>query len=86
MTDLPIEQLLPRAKYSIYKLVSMAAARAVELSEGKRCLAENINTEKFTTMALQEILQGKIEIKEAKTSKSATNEPAEEPKEEKIEA
>ena len=63
MTEIPMEELLPRAGYSIYKLVSMASKRALELSDGKRCLAENINTEKFTTMALQEIAQGKVEIK-----------------------
>lgn len=63
MSDIPIEELLPRANYSIYKLVSMASKRALELSDGKRCLAENIDTEKFTTMALHEIAQGKIEIK-----------------------
>ncbi|HQP10384.1 MAG TPA: DNA-directed RNA polymerase subunit omega [Candidatus Omnitrophota bacterium] len=85
MSDLPIEQLLPRAKYSIYKLVSMASARALELSEGRRCLAENINTEKFTTMALQEILQGKVELKDS-TEKGAAKEKEEEPKEEKLAA
>ncbi len=63
MPDLPIEELLPRANYSIYQLVSMASKRALELSDGKRCLAENLDTEKFTTMALHEIAQGKIEVK-----------------------
>jgi DNA-directed RNA polymerase omega subunit len=80
MSDVPIERLLPRANNSIYKLVSMAAARALELSDGKRCLAENIDTEKFTTMALQEILQGKIEIKDAKASKAEASQAAEEVK------
>ena len=64
MTDFPIEELLPKANYSIYKLVSMAAARALELSDGKRCLAENVSSEKFTTMAFEEIIQGKIGLKE----------------------
>jgi len=62
MADLPIEELLPKANHSIYTLVSMAATRALELSEGRRCLAENSTSEKFTTMALEEIAQGKIEI------------------------
>ena len=65
MADLPIEELLPKAGYSMYKLVSMAAKRALELSDGRRCLAENSTTEKFTTMALEEIFQGKIEVKGA---------------------
>jgi len=64
MADLPIEKLLPRANYSIYTLVSMAATRALELSDGKRCLVENPSSEKLTTMALEEIAMGKIETKE----------------------
>ena len=61
MADLPIEDLLPRANYSVYKLVSLASARALELSEGRRCLIENPSSEKLTTRALEEIAQGKIE-------------------------
>ena len=64
MTDLSIENLLPRANYSVYKLVSMASARALELSDGKRCLVENPSSDKLTTRALEEIAQGKIESKE----------------------
>ena len=82
MADLPIEELLPRANHSIYKLVSMASARALELSDGKRCLAENINTEKFTTMALEEIAQGKIEMKGAANGKLPKEEAQKEPPEE----
>ena len=82
MVDLPIEELLPRANYSIYKLVSMASIRALELSDGSRCLAENINTEKFTTMALEEIAQGKIELKEATDGKVLKEEAQDEPQEE----
>jgi DNA-directed RNA polymerase omega subunit len=69
MADLSIEELLPRANYSIYKLVRMAATRALELSDGRRCLAENSTTEKFTTMALEEIAQGKVHMKGADASK-----------------
>ena len=64
MSDIPIEDLLPRANYSMYTLVTMAAARALELSDGKRCLIDNPSSEKLTTIALEEILQGKIESKE----------------------
>ena len=63
MADLPIEELLPKANHSVYKLVSMASARALELSDGKRCLAENLSSEKLTTMALEEIAQGKVTLK-----------------------
>ena len=71
MADLPIEDLLPRANYSMYSLVSMAAARALELSDGKRCLIENPSSEKLTTRALEEIAQGKIETKEAADIRTA---------------
>lgn len=64
MADLPIENLLPKANHSVYSLVSMAATRALELSDGRRCLAENVSSEKITTMALEEIAQGKIVLKE----------------------
>jgi len=55
----------------MYALVSMAAARALELSDGKRCLVENSSSEKLTTQALQEIAQGKIETKEAADIRTA---------------
>ena len=71
MADLPIEDLLPRANYSMYSLVTMAAARALELSDGRRCLIENPSSEKLTTRALEEILQGKIETKEAADIRAA---------------
>lgn len=82
MSDLPIEELLPRANYSIYKLVRMASTRALELSDGSRCLAENITTEKFTTMALEEIAQGKITIKTETDGKAIKEETPEDPQEE----
>ena len=63
MVKFPIEELLPRANHSIYTLVSMAAARALELSDGKRCLIDNPSSEKMTSMALEEISEGKIECK-----------------------
>ena len=64
MGNIPIEDLLPRANYSLYQLVSMASARALELSDCKRCLIKNPSSEKLTTIALEEIAEGKIESKE----------------------
>ncbi len=58
-----IENLLPRAGGSVYKLVRMAANRALEISEGKPALVK-AGTDKPTTIALEEILQGKVESKE----------------------
>ena len=71
MADLPIEDLLPRANYSIYSLVTLAANRALELSDGKKCLVDIPSSEKLTTMALEEIAQGKIESKEASLVRTA---------------
>lgn len=82
MGDLPIEELLPRANYSIYKLVTMASARALELSDGKRCLLENPSSEKLTTRALEEIALGKVELKEVADARLAEEKSKEETKEE----
>ena len=57
----PIDELLPRAGGSVYKLVRMAANRALELADGKPALIAKIKTDKLTTIALEEIAQGKIE-------------------------
>ncbi|MCA9407221.1 MAG: DNA-directed RNA polymerase subunit omega [Candidatus Omnitrophica bacterium] len=63
MSDLPIEELLEKSDFSIYRLVRMAAKRALEISEGRKCLVENPSSDKATSMALEEIFQGKIEYK-----------------------
>lgn len=56
----PIEELLPKADWSIYKLVRMASERALELSEGKPSMIKKPETDKLTTIALQEIAQGYV--------------------------
>ena len=60
----PIEELLPRAGGSVYRLVRMAAKRALELSDGKPCLIDKPSSDKFTTMALEEIRKGKVMCKD----------------------
>lgn len=64
MAKQPLEKLLPKAGMSIYKLVRLAANRAVELSEGKPKMVEASLNEKETTIALEEILQGKVVSKD----------------------
>ena len=59
----PIEELLPRAGGSVYRLVRMASNRALELSDGKPCLIDKPSSDKFTTMALEEIRKGKVMYK-----------------------
>lgn len=61
-----VEELLPKADWSIYRLVRMAAVRALELSDGKKCLVKDIDTDKFTSQALEEIAQGKVVSKLSK--------------------
>ena len=60
----PIEDLLPKTGYSIYKLVRMAANRAMELADGKKPLVEVSLNEKTATIALEEIRSGKVVLKD----------------------
>ncbi len=56
----PLESLLKRTNGSIYRLVLLAAKRATELAEGMPKLIERPATIKTTTLALDEILEGKV--------------------------
>lgn len=63
MVKQPLEELLVRSNHSVYRLVRMASQRALELSDGKPSLVPSSSEAKVTTVALEEILQGKVEIK-----------------------
>lgn len=58
MAQAPMEDLLKRCG-SIYRLVILAAKRAKELAEGTPPLVDT-GSRKATTVALEEILQGKV--------------------------
>lgn len=58
MAHVPIDELLARCG-SIYKLVVIASKRAKELSEGSPRFIET-DSKKSTSIALEEIRQGKI--------------------------
>jgi DNA-directed RNA polymerase omega subunit len=60
----PLEKLLPHAGFSIYRLVLMAARRATELADGAPKLIDFPSSPKATTIALDEIAAGKVELKE----------------------
>jgi len=60
----PVEELLPKAGNSIYKLIRLAATRAMELADGKPKLLEKVSSEKVTTIALEEIRAGRVVVKE----------------------
>ena len=61
MAHVPIEELLKRCS-SVYRLVILAARRAKEISEGAPALIEH-PPQKVTSIALEEILQGKVLFK-----------------------
>ncbi|MBU0683129.1 MAG: DNA-directed RNA polymerase subunit omega [Candidatus Omnitrophota bacterium] len=48
---------------SIYKICNLAALRAMELNSGAKKLVEAGPTEKFTTIAIREIKEGKVRLK-----------------------
>lgn len=58
----PLEQLLPRSGGSIYKLILVASKRATELADGQPPLIDFPSSPKATTIALEEIVQGKVEL------------------------
>lgn len=60
----PLEDLLPKTGFSIYRLVRLASARAAELADGKPKLIETPVTEKVTSVALDEIRAGKVVLKD----------------------
>ena len=55
----PLEKLLPRSNFSIYKLVLIAAQRATEIADGQKPLID-FPSQKATTTALDEIVAGKV--------------------------
>ena len=59
MSYIPIEQLMNRVD-SIYKLVLLASWRAVEISESGQKLVDISPRVKASTVALEEIKEGKV--------------------------
>lgn len=62
-SNVNIEDLLPKAGMSAYRLVRMAASRALELSDGKPALVKKKPTDKLTSIALREIAEGRVVYK-----------------------
>ncbi len=65
MAYLPLEDLLPRAANSSYKLVRMVAMRALEVGEGGAKLVASSINEKPVTTAMREVIAGCVMTKEA---------------------
>lgn len=66
MGYVPLEKMLDKTEYSVYKLVILAAKRALEIAEGQPRLIEADKAMKPSTVALYEIAAGKIGYKLAK--------------------
>lgn len=64
-SSISVENLLDKTGNSIYKLVILASKRALELNEGSPKLVET-ESKKISTVALEEIREGKIGMKEKK--------------------
>ncbi|MFH1790828.1 MAG: DNA-directed RNA polymerase subunit omega [Candidatus Omnitrophota bacterium] len=62
MGEIGIDRLM-KGKNSIYKLAILAARRAQEISQGAKSLVECALGMKPTTVALKEIVEGKIDYK-----------------------
>lgn len=60
------EELLEKTDSSIYKLVILATKRALEIAEGAPKLIDVELDVKPTTVALREIMEGKIKYKKQK--------------------
>lgn len=68
----PLEELLPKANFSIYRLVRLASKRALEISETGAKLITVPSEQKITTTALEEIRQGKVYEKGCSLDKENT--------------
>ena len=60
------EKLLDMSEGSIYKLVNLAAKRALEIAEGQPKLVEVSAALKPSTIALYEIAAGKVQARKLK--------------------
>ena len=60
------EEMLGKSDHSLYKLVNLAAMRALEIAEGQPKLVDDKANVKPSTVALHEIARGKIEAKKNK--------------------
>ncbi|MBP7215689.1 MAG: DNA-directed RNA polymerase subunit omega [Candidatus Omnitrophica bacterium] len=60
MPYVALEKLLDKSNGSIYKLVIMAARRALEIAEGQPKMVQMAPSSKPSTVALHEIAEGKV--------------------------
>jgi len=65
MKEVPLEILLQKIP-SLFKLSNLAALRAMELNSGMKRLVETDPHEKVTTVAIREIANEKVKLKQRK--------------------
>lgn len=63
MGNVPLEKMLDKTNFSVYKLVILASKRALEIAEGQPRLVEADKIAKPSTVALMEIAAGKLGYK-----------------------
>lgn len=63
MVYIELEKLLDKSSGSVYKLVILAAKRALEIAEGQPKMVEAHASTKPSTVALYEIGEGKVHSK-----------------------
>lgn len=66
MAYVALEKMLDKTGSSVYKLVILAAKRALEIAEGQPKLIEMADAVKPSTVALYEIASGRVTAKKAK--------------------
>ncbi len=71
MPYVPLEKLVTPEKPSIFKLVLAASQRANELAQGAQPLVQS-DSKKVSTLALQEIAEGKVSYEETKSKGKKT--------------
>lgn len=67
MSYIPVENIIKDIG-SLYKAVNLAAKRAIEMKEGAPKLV-SIDSSKLSTIALEEIMQKKVNYKKIPTEK-----------------
>ena len=72
MINMPVQDLAEKAGGSMFKLCNLAGKRALELNEGAPRLIE-LNFPKVTTIALEEIRQGKVKLKKKEKKSGEEN-------------
>ncbi len=69
MPYVALETLLDKSGGSIYKLVVLAAKRALEIAEGQPKLVDTNASNKPSTIALYEIAEGRVKYHKIKAEK-----------------